>query len=145
MTAEADTAGIDESEIQWEDFTSKSGNRYQVGFLPTGQLLKNDRISSSQGSVSKKNFGVAVDWPVGDGTWINTTSYVQSVAAITKYTLHTNSGEWAYRLEFQNTEHYDYYFYDQTGDSYEVNTYRNGSHYVRYNSASPTIAYISGS
>lgn len=49
-----------------------------------------------------------------------------------------------YKLYFTNTKHYSYKFFDETGDSYSVNTYRAGDHFVRFDSDKPKIVYISG-
>ncbi len=132
----------DESGIEWTDAVSEKGIPYQVGFRGSNQETV---PADAAGEEAKKDFGIAVAWPLTGNNWTDTTAEVKSIAAIPRYSLGAYGGTWAYILYFSNTEHYDYYFYDKTGDSYQVNTYRNGDHYVRYNSSDPAIAFIKGS
>lgn len=134
---------IDENSIRWEKFKSKKGEKYEVGYLKESNLSEEKKAEI----LTKSDFGIAVSWPVGDKTWKSPNPDTQNIAAITNYTLcQQDKGEYyQYILWFINTEHYNYYFYDETGDYYQVNTFRNGQHYVRYNSLKPNIAYISGS
>jgi hypothetical protein len=135
-------AAIDIDAIQWEEYVSEHGKKYEVGHLrdeiPPGQ------DQAAMGVLGKSAFGIAADWPVGDSSWKYTDPSFRSVTAITRYALYAYEGAYKYILYFSNTEHYDYFFHDQTGDSYEVNTYRSGDHFVAYDSDKPTIAYISG-
>jgi|GEM_PF-4730510 len=127
--------------ICWKEFESKNGKKYQVGCLEKGNLK--EQISVNE--LAKADFGIAVNWPITNG-WMQATNNVANIASITRYNLSPNPNSYyAYILYFTNTQHYDYYFHDETGDSYEVNTYVNSDHYVRYNSDKPTISYISGS
>lgn len=132
---------LDESNIDWKTFTTEKGHKFEVGF-PTGAVQQEQ---TQDAALTKTDFGISVIWPVGDSSWKNTDSNTRTTAAITRYTLYQYDGFYKYMLYFTNTEHYDYYFYDETGDRYEVNTYRNGDHYVRYDSNKPEIIYIKGS
>jgi len=132
---------LDHSSVRWEELKSDKGFSYQVGF-PEGQAEEDGSESQTVGG--KKDFGIGVSWPPTGGSWVQTPSIVRARAAITRYSLGPCSGAWKYELYFTNTEHYHYYFYDETGDYYGVNTFRNGDHYVRYNSSAPDIVYISG-
>lgn len=131
---------VDDDAIDWREHTSKLGRKYEVGYPK--DLHERAPLGAE---LTKTNFGISVNWPVSDSSWKNTDAAVQSRAAITRYALWKYDGLYTYKLMFTNTEHYNYYFYDETGDSYQVNTYRNGDHYVRYGSDSPNIVYISGS
>ena len=107
------------------------------------EAIATTQKESYENAVQKSDFGISVDWPVGDEAWKSTTHAVKATAAITRYRLYETTGLWSYRLEFTSTKTYDYAFFDATGDSYSVSTYLNGDHYVRYNSNKPTILYIS--
>ncbi|PPU73626.1 hypothetical protein XcuCFBP2542_16380 [Xanthomonas cucurbitae] len=114
---------------------------FQVGFSNASASGADD--TAVQG---KRDFGIDVNWPLTDNAWTDTNQDVKSTAAISRYALGPNGGgTWAYILHFSNTEHYNYYFSDKTGDGYQVNTFRNGDHYVRYNSSDPAITFIKGS
>ena len=132
---------IDEENIEWKEFTSKDGKKFEVGF-PKGEASDEAAFAPAP---TKSNFGICLNWIVGDCGWKQTAGNVQATASITSYALCPNTGAWKYILYFVNTQHYNYYFYDQTGDYYQVNTFRNGSHYVRYNSDKPTIVFVTGS
>ena len=130
---------IDQSAIKWTKATSKLGKPFEIGVLESPPNTNNTTLHKR-----KEKFGMQVNWPVGDDTWVPLNVFIQSIAGLTQYKLHSNGGVYSYILWFTNTEHYDYFFVDQTEDSYEVNTYRNGDHYVRYNSEDPTIQAIWG-
>ncbi|KAK4504830.1 hypothetical protein PRZ48_002792 [Zasmidium cellare] len=124
--------------IHWEQSNSLNGHAFEIGYIS----------DSPPSTLSKTNFGIAVDWPVSSShDWHSVTDDVKARAAITQYALYQQDegSKYKYILYFTNYEHYDYYFYDETGDRYEVNTYRNGDHYVRFNSERPKIAYVTGS
>ncbi|SES87850.1 hypothetical protein [Stigmatella erecta] len=133
---------INEGAIDWKEFVSKNGKKYEVGYLK-GELREEEKA----GTVSdKQDFGIGVNWPVGDSSWKPTDTNTNNTAAISRYSLYEQDGStYKYILYFSNSEHYDYYFYDQTGDSYRVNTFVNRDHYVRYNSNAPSIVFITGS
>jgi hypothetical protein len=133
---------IDEKSIFWKECMSEKGKKYEVGYLIQEDLLEADKLMEEAG---KKDFGITVNWPVEDITWKNTTSEIERRAAITRYALYKYDGFYKYQLYFTNKEHYNYYFYDETGDMYQVNTFRNGDHFVRFNSDEPRIVYVTGS
>jgi hypothetical protein len=127
--------------IVWETAVSKNGNEYRVGTLPGGNDMKEEASARS-----KKAFAIAVNWPVGDKSWKTTSPDVQTTAAITHYRLFWKGNDISpYILWFTNTEHYHYYFIDETGDEYGNNTFRNGNHYIEYSSVKPNIICIKGS
>ncbi|PIL32708.1 hypothetical protein GSI_04823 [Ganoderma sinense ZZ0214-1] len=144
------------TDVVWKKFTSSKGKEYEVGYSAQTQpndLRLVDVQAKNGGSVGlrvrasdSRPFGIAVHWPVGPGQWVDTTSAVRDVTRIYSYTLHKYGGTvWSYMLQFANEKtRYDYYFYDETGDSYQVNTWLIGTHWVRYNSHKPTINYVRG-
>ncbi|KAF7298305.1 hypothetical protein MKEN_01355000 [Mycena kentingensis (nom. inval.)] len=101
-------------------------------------------------SADKEDFGITVHWeaqsPLCPGN-IPTTSDVQDTASITDYTLTKVDvvATDACKLTFDNTKHYYYTFYDETGDYYTCDTWRNGSHSVDYTSSKPNILFVTGS
>lgn len=133
---------VDEKQIHWKEMKSRNGVSYEVGYENEADLKQ----ALAQAPVqSKSDFGICVDWPVGDSNWKQTKPNVVQTAAITSYALYQNSGAYKYILYFTNTQNYNYFFYDETGDHYQVNTFRNGSHYVRFNSQKPNITFATGS
>ncbi|MDN4526489.1 hypothetical protein [Fictibacillus fluitans] len=100
-------------------------------------------------NVSRKlPLSIDVNWIVdASDSFIPTSWDIAALTGITAYRLISNPFDsiYAYRLEFINTKNYDYYFRDASGDVYEVNTFRNGTHYVEYNSSAPNIIHIYGS
>ncbi|WP_046757079.1 hypothetical protein [Kordia jejudonensis] len=141
---------IDDSAITWKVHTSEKGEKYEVGYLSEEEFSISNSINSSvkvpsNGHSSKEDFGVTVNWPVADSKWKNTVSHVKDRASITHYALYVHEGFRKHKLWFKSTKHYKYTFYDETGDGYVVNTFRNGKHYVRFNSKRPRIVYITGS
>lgn len=129
-------SALDQTCVHWEPVTSKHGKPFEIG----KPVLKNDIAV-----MDKQDFGIDVNWPVGDTTWKYLSQADAATTGITRYRLYpSTSDDYAYELDFTNTEHYDYQFWDQTGDYYGVNTFRDGDHYVRYDSNLPKIVYIRG-
>ncbi len=135
---------LNDDDFEWKDHTSAKGKPFQIG-IPKKSLIAATVTDQSLGT--KKDFGVTVEWANSKNVWVPITSQnVIDTAAITRYSLGPyNSFGYQWKLCFTNTEHYDYHFYDKTGDSYEVNTYINSDHSVRYSSDDPEIIYITGS
>lgn len=95
----------DQSSIQWETATSKNGASFKVGREKTESVTEE---STEAAATSKKDFGIAVNWPIV-GTWTNTTDEVKARAAIVRYKLwESNAIGGKYTLEFTSTEHYNY-------------------------------------
>jgi hypothetical protein len=134
---------LNEENILWEEATSKNGKPFRIGRKKTENSTTEGK--GEENVTDKTDFGIQVTWPVGANSWNTTTSDVQKTAAITRYILYNTSGQNNYRLYFTDTEYYWYYFYDQTGDSYNVNTFRDTDHYVDYTSNKPNILFITGS
>lgn len=143
---------FDESLCEWETSKSKDGASYRVGrgkidgesLVPlTADAGKKD-VVPLMGIWGKEDFGISVDWTVED-RWKDTSADVVDTAAITAYKL-SKCDEIIYKycLKFTNTKHYNYRFFDETGDGYQVDTWANGDHYVQYNSDKPNIKYVSG-
>lgn len=138
---------LDEGNIQWRDATTKNGVSFQIGVKTTVDTVKEKfkGRATNDAHAASSTFSVSVRWTVGDTTWKSTPADVKRITAITRYSLHKNSDSiYAYRLNFTNTENYDYFFRDDSGEMYEVNTFSNGDHYLRYNSDTPSIVEISG-
>jgi len=127
--------------IVWEDRISKNGKKFKIGYHKDAEMLDK--------SYSKKPFNVKVDWPVvpESTTWIVQSSSFIEETGISRYYLNndTTIPPYVYFLNFTCQVHYDYYFTDESGDIYQCDVFRNGNHYVAYNSDSPNIMNISGS
>lgn len=77
--------------------------------------------------------------------WKDTDQDVQNQIAITRYNLYKYGQGltfYNYMLQITNTENWNFIFYDGTGDGYHLSTWRNGNHYLRFNSDKPTIEFI---
>lgn len=126
---------------QIEKAVSRSGKEYTT-----------ERPAAPASPASKDGrepFGISVVWrPHAVTEWVNTPNEVRNTASITRYMLtqHSIDGDGTAHctLQFTNTKHYDYYFYDQTGDGYMVTTLRSGDHSVNFSSKKPTILFIAG-
>ncbi|KAL9100766.1 MAG: hypothetical protein Q9163_003898 [Psora crenata] len=130
------------SEIKYEKATSKVGAACEVGRPDVPEP------PADEGRVgSKANFHVSVTWPLRGDDWIDTPQDIRVKTAIWRYKLHTSSNPFFdYVLEISITDdHYNYYFGDETGDSYNLNTWVAGDHLVHFNSKNPTIVSIAGS
>jgi len=137
------------NDVQVEKRTSAKGREYTItrraGAKPPGVAAT---IQAS--SDSKEDFGVQITWdPQDNSTWNATSQDLQDTASISSYYLIKNStdsdGTVHCTINFENTKHYDYHFYDETGDSYECNTFENTTHYVNYFSKKPNLRFVTGS
>lgn len=159
VTTESQTPPpVDDSSIVWKDFKSKNGAGYSVGALKTADDSDADADAADPDSGARfaapsgELFGIQVDWPLGDSNWKSTSPEVQEKAGITHYALSLNNTGFGsfftssrYALRFMNTDTFNYFFYDETGDYYQVNTWTTGDHVVRFDSAKPKIVFVSGS
>ena len=134
------------SDIVWKKFTSLKGKEFEIGTSPEADTNNVEVEATNVGVVraSGSSFGVDVNWPVASNEWKDTTQEVREKAKIPRYNLYKAGGIYDYRLEFINEDTYHYHFHDEEGDSYSVNTWTTGSHFVRYNSTKPTILYVDG-
>ena len=128
----------------WDDLKSKGGNEYRVKALDYDISTEGDGKTPDAKGPSFKD--VAVYWTVG--TSGAPSIDVQNKTAITWYKL--DYAEWwspyKYKLSINTLDTYDYYFTDQSPDSYQLNVYQNaGTHEVEYRSDKPAIVSISGS
>ncbi|KAL3587886.1 hypothetical protein FPOAC2_13785 [Fusarium poae] len=133
--------------LEWHTAHSAHGKEYQFAYDGPQQPSIQPRTGSLiQPRMTREPFDITVNWvPTYDADWEPASDEVKSRAAITERRVARFNGTYySYIIEFVNTEHYNYHFWDETGDSYSVNTFTNGHHYVRYNSEKPTIISISG-
>lgn len=128
-----------------EEASSGNGEKYEIGHEEVG--IDENAVEGLPGA--KAPFDVSVSWKVGPaGEWVEVSAEIAKITGIRRYCLCKQddpSAHFQYILYIENTENYHYYFYDQTNDYYGLNTFRNGQHYVRYNSKQPTIVRITGS
>ena len=142
--------------IQWHQMTSSKGFPYEIGRIktdrndqpenPSDTLVESALSAMKIAPTSKEDFGIAVNWPVGSKEWKDPGQEVKGKAGISRFAIHDSSHPlFDYVVEFTNTENYNFFFYDETGDHYQVNTHKGGDHLVRYNSQKPTVKFITGS
>jgi len=127
--------------IEWTEFTSLNGEKFEVGFLE--DEVNSDRNRPSNKAVSKEA-SWKVHWPCpsrGD-----TMSPMEDFTCIEKWSLEfdtTALSVYKHILRIKNIwENYTYHFIDETKDSYKLSCHRKGWHYVRYNSKKPTIIEV---
>ncbi|MFC5045571.1 hypothetical protein ACFSTE_18635 [Aquimarina hainanensis] len=129
-------------DIIWEERTSKNGKKYHIGYHKNAEILEG-------ASSDKTPFSIEVYWPATDNdNWIVQDSSFIATTGISRYSLNKDRPWYkVYKkiLNFTCQVHYDYYFTDETGDIYECNVFRNGNHYVQYNSDKPNIIHVKGS
>lgn len=134
-------AASDDTSIEWKTATSQNGVPFSVGREKTESVTEE---GAEAAATSLKDFGIVVNWPVGDRSWKDTTEEVKKVTGITRYRLWAvGSFPSRYELDFTNTILYSYTFTDETGDRYQFNTWTTGNHSAQYNSEKPTIVFIS--
>jgi len=132
---------FDESLFEWETLTSKDGKSFRVGREKT-HCVKGDAIKKAPG---QNQFQRDVNWPVGGG-WKHQSDAIADKTGISYVKIFDSGYGHVYRYNFQfiTTDSYDYYFYDEAGDDYHVNTLRTGKHSFDYNSDKPTIVKVTG-
>lgn len=120
---------------------TERGQSYVVGY-PNGQIPA--AVNEDGLLTAKRAFEVDVDWHV-DGKWHQTGDGLNMKTGITSYDLGKSSSPfYDYYLEIHVRETYNYYFTDEEGDTYNLNTYVAGLHIVRFNSNKPTIKRVKG-
>ncbi|KAF4634759.1 hypothetical protein G7Y89_g3348 [Cudoniella acicularis] len=141
--------------LSWEKIDSKEGVTFEVGRTEY-ELAAKAKVEEAANNdkeffglfEGKKSFDIQVRWVVGVDKLIPTTQDVLDKTAISAYNLTTNGNRnigFEYYLEFNNTKNYNFYFYDESGDSYQVDCFITGNHSVKFNSPKPTIVRITGS
>jgi len=140
---------LDDGNIQWRTAQSKNRVSFEIGVekaedaIDEAGVLAVDAKSETPQTASKDHFGIQVHWQVSNAKWNYTQGNFKTTTAIMRYSLYEYSGpKYSYLSAFTNTEHYHYHLEDETGDRYSVHTFRNGRHYLRYNSAKPAILFI---
>ncbi|KIO26566.1 hypothetical protein M407DRAFT_24151 [Tulasnella calospora MUT 4182] len=92
--------------------------------------------------MADSNTEFSVNWPVGDDSWKDVTG----INGITRYRLYPNPSPinilYNYILEFTNSLNFDFRFYDESEDSYAVQTWANKDHEVKFSSDYPTIILV---
>jgi len=135
---------FDDDTIQWKKFTSKNGATYEVGTIKTENAVKSEVAHTDSKKSSLDVVELDVTWHLArDDKWKEATQEVKNVVAISRYSLgYTAGGIYQYALWFTNTRHFDYFFYDESGDHYQVDTYLNRDHVVKYKSTAPNIIRV---
>lgn len=150
MTEKQDETS-DQDGFVWETRTSKNGKEFRVGYRETDPETENK--SAEENGDAEKNASrphAKVSWePVKNSTkWIVQTNNFTIDTGITRYNLDNRTSIidnilFRYRLRITNLRNYNYFFTDESGDVYNINTFIVGDHQVQYNSDDPTIKLIS--
>jgi hypothetical protein len=133
---------IDDDSIQWTKVLSKNGVPFEVGVKKTEHSIEGESQVALRGQpIAHIGTPIPVYWLVGDNTWKPTSGEVLG-RCITRYSLFRNSGYYDNILYITNNQRRVFWFWDETGDYYEIDTYLERDHYVRYNSNQPTIRWV---
>jgi len=140
----------DDDGIEWTQAISQNGRRFEIGIKksehskerPSEVATEEENqvlMTDPQGRASD---WTKVNWRVGDDTWNDTTGSISSI--ITRYKLYYNGfpNIYSYTLEFSNKLYSEFFFMDESGDKYQVVTWRDGDHWLKYNSDKPTIVSV---
>ncbi|KAF9256754.1 hypothetical protein L218DRAFT_175488 [Marasmius fiardii PR-910] len=139
----------------WKRMQSKGGKDFEFGCKEsdlkqaietygTESDISIPATATIQKAYAADNHGwVPVNWKVGDDKWIATDQAVED-EGISQYQLYFNGhpNVYDYTLEFTNTKGWSYHFIDDTQDCYGCDTWRDCDHYIKYNSAQPTIKFV---
>ena len=127
-------------EFQAQKALSKGGNDYESGSRRS-QTDTKTVTAVSHGSP----FNRSVDWPVDD-KWHNTSDDFAAETGITSYIVGNSSNPiFDYYIQFITNQDYDYFFTDESPDTYENNVSDTSEdHITRYNSDKPTIKFVTG-
>jgi hypothetical protein len=134
------TLDSEQKNLHWEKLTSMNGKSYEVGRIkPLDGMKGTQRVKDPDGMTCY------VDWPITTG-WVSITDAVKKKTGIIRYALiKLGAGHYYdYRLRFDCTESYHYYFTDGTGEVYSCNVWITGQHSVDYDSKKPNIVLVAG-
>ena len=143
MSAPTDSSARNE-DLVWETVSTAQGKTFHVGRLAEGESTTPDTPALA----SSLKFSVPVNWPADEhgkpDEWKRTPEDFAALTHITRYNLfRKNGGILDYMLQFTCTEPGTYVFRVEAGDVYKVQTWRQGDHYVSFNSDTPTIVNVS--
>lgn len=133
-----------DANVGWQELKSEKGEKFRV--KASDYDISDPPEGGDAPSASGPKFnGVSVNWRVG--TSGNTSSEVRNKTAITWYKL--EKAPWwsiyTYRLSINCEDTYNYRFYDEEPDNYDINVWNNaGTHTVEFKSERPTIVSVSG-
>lgn len=124
------------------EFTSNSGNKYEVGYLKTAGYTK-ENIESD--CLKKENNTALTDsdykylhWVADGESTTSDEAHDVGIERDGKVTI-INGNVYTYRINFANYKGWGFTFRDETHDTYWCPTPHNGSHYVDYNSSKSTV------
>lgn len=142
---------VEADSIQWTEGTSKNGVPFKFGTKETENSteMKSEAAMGEGGEVlaAWSKSSVSVWWPATGETQDRKLKATTEVPGITGYRLTdylrpNHDPNWRYGLEFSNSRGWSFRFWDESGDSYNVLTIRNGHHFFLYNSNKPTIVSV---
>ncbi|KAF6764322.1 hypothetical protein DFP72DRAFT_420316 [Ephemerocybe angulata] len=150
------TIPADSDDIVWREAVSAKGETFQIGSrAPAGsndvelaaraQGIADGGPTASFSSDSTDSNVWSVGWPVGDGNWKWPGKKIFDELDIARYCHKKNPGKlnvYDYILYVNTNATRQYYFRDESGDSYGLWCYVETDHYVRFNSKRPTIVQI---
>ena len=128
---------FEDNDIVWTTATSTNGHEFEVGSRSVDAPFEKRATGPP--------YAMNVSWPVMGDTWQPVTGEMRTHLGISQYKLYPNAGLiYKYILKINNYDTFNYFFRDEEGDSYQLNTWTKGEHYVRYNSDKPKIVYVVG-
>ena len=124
---------------------NESGKEYEVGYPKSAGYTREEvetKLASEQRSSDTNTLAgyKEIYWvPRGESR----TSEAANKIGIVKGHVSEDSGAvYTYRLNFVNSKGWSFTFVDEYGDTYYCWTWRNGSHYIDYNSPQPTMVGV---
>lgn len=136
---------VSDEHLEFTEYTTESGDKFRVG-RPKGSTEAKEKADAGTGDDVGSHgepFTLDVNWPAnGSG---NTDSGFYSRTGISSWNVPVGGVWYKYRVSFNTDQTYDFQFQDEGQQWYECNVYKNGWHYVDYNSSQPNIIRVSGS
>jgi len=134
-------------DVQVEKRISAKGREYTITRRAKPSSVAPIITASSD---AKEDFGLQITWDrQSTDDWNITAQGVEDIASISSYYVKEDStdseGNISCTINFQNTKHYYYTFYDETGDYYTCDTWEDSTHYINYYSTKPNIRFVTGS
>lgn len=146
-------------DIQWTQATSANGATYSIGQPPLDVEAAKEETMKPQGKEARSEDGPVfamasnddpqpgVEIPcslqyTGNQQFTYTDASFRKKTNIEKWGIWRNPGDNNYSIVFTNEAHWDYYFKDESGDTYRNNTFRNGDHSIMYHSEKPNIVSV---
>ena len=120
------------------ELTSKHGHKYEVGYPIDSGYTEKDIVDLQSEQLKADRVFLTVDWVPG-APRTSPSGEVQKLGIKEGYVSQDRGVVYEYRINFENSKGWGFYFKDQSDDVYHCVTIKNGWHYIDYNSDKATI------